>query len=144
MKSAFRLALLATVLVTLSSFAFAASARLNFVLILADDLGWTDLHCYGGDLYQTRTSIASRARDEVHAELLRLHGLFPHSGGLLTGKYPARLHLTDWIPGLPPENPKLPRAGLDQVPAAKRTDHCERLPSGGLCHGQHWQVAPRR
>jgi len=24
-----------------------------------------------------------------------------------TGKYPARLHLTDWIPGLPPENPKL-------------------------------------
>jgi arylsulfatase A-like enzyme len=26
---------------------------------------------------------------------------------LLTGKYPARLHITDWIPGLPPSNPKL-------------------------------------
>ena len=26
---------------------------------------------------------------------------------MLTGKYPARLHITDWIPGLPPQNPKL-------------------------------------
>jgi arylsulfatase A len=25
----------------------------------------------------------------------------------LTGKYPARLHITDWIPGLMPDNPKL-------------------------------------
>ncbi len=26
---------------------------LNFVFILADDLGWTDLSCYGSDLNET-------------------------------------------------------------------------------------------
>jgi arylsulfatase A-like enzyme len=31
----------------------------------------------------------------------------PTRAAILTGKYPARLHVTDWIPGLPPENPKL-------------------------------------
>ena len=31
----------------------------------------------------------------------------PTRAALMTGKYPARLHVTDWIPGLMPENPKL-------------------------------------
>ena len=31
----------------------------------------------------------------------------PTRASLMTGKYPARLHFTDWIPGQPPENPKL-------------------------------------
>jgi arylsulfatase A-like enzyme len=31
----------------------------------------------------------------------------PTRAALLTGKYPARLHITDWIPGLMPDNPKL-------------------------------------
>jgi arylsulfatase A-like enzyme len=31
----------------------------------------------------------------------------PTRAALMTGKYPARLHITDWIPGQPPENPKL-------------------------------------
>lgn len=33
-----------------------AARPLNFVFILADDLGWADLTCYGGDLHETRTS----------------------------------------------------------------------------------------
>ena len=31
----------------------------------------------------------------------------PTRAAIMTGKYPARLHITDWIPGLPPENPRL-------------------------------------
>jgi arylsulfatase A-like enzyme len=31
----------------------------------------------------------------------------PTRAALLTGKYPARLHITDWIPGEMPDNPKL-------------------------------------
>jgi arylsulfatase A-like enzyme len=27
--------------------------RLNVIVILADDLGWTDLACYGSDLHET-------------------------------------------------------------------------------------------
>src|SRR5262245_11758255 len=30
-----------------------ADAKLNVVLILGDDLGWTDLGCFGSDLYRT-------------------------------------------------------------------------------------------
>jgi arylsulfatase A len=82
--------------------------RLNIVLILADDLGWTDLTCFGSDLYET-----------PHLDQLARQGMkftqaysactvcSPTRAALMTGKYPARLHLTDWSPGLMPNNPKL-------------------------------------
>ena len=81
---------------------------LNVVLILADDLGWTDLSCYGSDLYQS-ADIDSLARDGMRftANYSACTVCSPTRAALLTGKYPARLHITDWIPGLPPENPKL-------------------------------------
>ena len=31
----------------------AAGKPLNFVFILADDLGWSDIGCYGADLHET-------------------------------------------------------------------------------------------
>src|SRR4051812_14052183 len=84
------------------------SAAPNFVLILADDLGWTDLACYGSKLYET-PNIDRLARDGVkftqHYSACTVCS--PSRAALLTGKYPARLHVTDWIPGMPPENPKL-------------------------------------
>jgi arylsulfatase A len=82
--------------------------RPNVIVILADDLGWTDLACYGSDLHQT-----------PHLDRLAKNGMrfnqnysactvcSPTRAALLTGKYPARLHITDWIPGLMPDNPKL-------------------------------------
>ena len=82
--------------------------RINVVLILADDLGWTDLACYGSDLYETPHL------DRLAAEGVRFTRNYsactvcsPTRAALLTGKYPARLHITDWIPGLMPDNPKL-------------------------------------
>ena len=84
------------------------SQRPNVVLILADDLGWTDLACYGSDLHET-----------PHLDRLAASGVkftqaysactvcSPTRASILTGKYPARLHLTDWIPGLMPANPKM-------------------------------------
>ena len=80
----------------------------NVVLILADDLGWTDLACFGSDLHET-----------PHLDRLAREGMkftqnysactvcSPTRAALLTGKYPARLHVTDWIPGAMPDNPKL-------------------------------------
>jgi arylsulfatase A-like enzyme len=78
------------------------------VLILADDLGWTDLACYGSDLYET-PHIDQLARDGIKftQNYSACTVCSPTRAALMTGKYPARLHVTDWIPGLMPENPKL-------------------------------------
>ncbi len=103
------LALAVVALVCLASVVSAAApARPNVILILADDLGWTDLACYGSDLHET-----------PHLDRLAQEGMkftqnysactvcSPTRAALMTGKYPACLHITDWIPGLMPDNPKL-------------------------------------
>ena len=86
----------------------AAPAGPNIILILADDLGWTDLSCYGSTFYET-PNIDRLARDGM--KFTQAYSACtvcsPTRAALLTGKYPARLRITDWIPGLPPENPKL-------------------------------------
>jgi arylsulfatase A-like enzyme len=80
----------------------------NVILIVADDLGWSDLACYGSDFYET-PHIDRLARDGMRftANYSACTVCSPTRAALLTGKYPARLHVTDWIPGLPPDNPKL-------------------------------------
>src|ERR1043166_1079971 len=86
----------------------AQEPRPNILLILADDLGWTDLSCYRSDFYET-PHIDRLARDGM--KFTQAYSACtvcsPTRAAILTGKYPARLHVSDWIPGLPPENPKL-------------------------------------
>lgn len=78
----------------------ADATRPNVILILIDDFGWTDLGCYGSKYYRTPHV------DKLAAEGLRFTQAYascpvcsPTRAALLTGKYPARLHLTDYIPG---------------------------------------------
>ena len=115
------------------------------MLIIADDFGWTDLGCYGSDLYES-PHIDRLARDGMRftQNYSACTVCSPTRAALMTGKYPARLHITDWIPGQMPDNPKLHRARLDQVPAAEETTIAEVLARRRLCHGQHRQVAPGR
>src|SRR5688572_23063892 len=82
--------------------------RPNVVVILADDLGWTDLACYGSDLHQT-PHLDRLAKDGMRftQNYSACSVCSPTRAALLTGKYPARLHVTDWIPGAMPDNPKL-------------------------------------
>lgn len=72
----------------------------NVVFILADDLGWSDLGCYGGQFYETPRI------DRLATEGVRFtnayaacHVCSPTRASILTGQYPARLGLTDWLPG---------------------------------------------
>lgn len=72
----------------------------NVVVILVDDLGGTDLGCYGSRFFETPNL------DRLAREGLRFTQAYsactvcsPTRAALLTGKYPARLHVTDWIPG---------------------------------------------
>ena len=86
----------------------AETPRLNVILILADDLGWKDLGCYGSDLYQS-PNVDKLARDGMRftQAYSACTVCSPTRTAVMTGKYPARLHITDWIPGQMPENPKL-------------------------------------
>mgnify|MGYP001202382400 CR=1 FL=1 len=72
----------------------------NVLFILADDLGWMDLGCYGSSFYETPNI------DQLSKEGVRFTNAYaacpvssPTRASFQTGKYPARLHLTDYIPG---------------------------------------------
>ena len=80
----------------------------NVIVILADDLGWTDLAAFGSDLHET-PALDQLARDGMKftQNYSACTVCSPTRAALMTGKYPGRLHITDWIPGLMPGNPKL-------------------------------------
>lgn len=72
---------------------------MNIVLFLIDDLGWMDLGCQGSDYYKTPHI------DKLAREGARFTNAYaacavcsPTRAAILTGKYPARLLLTDWLP----------------------------------------------
>lgn len=80
-----------------------AKKPLNFVFILADDLGWTDLSCYGSDLNET-PNLDRLAKDGVRFTdaYAACPVCSPTRASIMTGKYPARLHLTNYLPGAHP------------------------------------------
>jgi len=79
----------------------------NFVFILADDLGFSQLGCYGSGFYETPNL------DRLAGEGMRFTDAYaacpvcsPTRASIMTGKYPARLHITDFIPGGEPRDRK--------------------------------------
>jgi arylsulfatase A len=74
--------------------------RPNIVFILADDLGYSDLACYGNRFNET-PHIDSLARQGMR--FLQAYSsspvCSPSRAGILTGKHPARLHLTNFLVG---------------------------------------------
>jgi arylsulfatase A len=71
----------------------------NIILFLIDDLGWKDLGCQGSTYYQT-PHIDQLARNGVRFTdaYAACAVCSPTRAAVLTGKYPARLLLTDWLP----------------------------------------------
>ncbi|MEM7655900.1 MAG: sulfatase [Bacteroidota bacterium] len=72
----------------------------NFVFFLVDDMGWADLGCYGSTFYETPNI------DRLAAEGIRFTQAYaacpvcsPTRASIMSGKYPARTGVTDWIPG---------------------------------------------
>jgi arylsulfatase A-like enzyme len=77
----------------------AAETQHNIVLFLIDDLGWKDLGCQGSAYYQTPNI------DRLAKEGVRFTDAYaacavcsPTRAAVLTGKFPARLLLTNWLP----------------------------------------------
>jgi len=76
-----------------------AAVQPNIVLFLIDDLGWKDVGCYGSNYYKTPNI------DRLAARGVRFTNGYaacavcsPTRAAILTGKYPARLMLTEWLP----------------------------------------------
>jgi len=91
----------------LTSFCISASALAaeqpqwpNIIVILADDLGWMDLGCYGSKVFETPQL------DRLAAGGMRFTSAYaagcvcsPTRASIMSGKYPARLDLTIWLGG---------------------------------------------
>ncbi len=91
---------LALALLSVTAAVAAPSRPPNVILVLIDDLGWRDLGSYGSTLHET-PNLDRFARESVRFTdaYAACHVCSPTRASILTGKYPARLHLTDWLPG---------------------------------------------
>jgi arylsulfatase A-like enzyme len=103
----------------------------NFLFILVDDLGWRDLGCTGSSFYETPHI------DRLASESVRFTSAYaacpvcsPTRASILTGKFPARLHTTDYFGAPQPdtvsghwtrEKPLLPARYVDHLPLEEVT-----------------------
>jgi len=72
----------------------------NIIIFMVDDLGWTDLGSYGSEFYETPTI------DKIASNGVRFTNAYsassvcsPTRAAIMTGKYPAKTTITDWIEG---------------------------------------------
>lgn len=103
----------------------------NVIIVLVDDLGWTDLGCYGSDFHETphidRLAVEGMLFREAYAAASVCS---PTRAALLTGRHPARLGITDWIRArfqggvLPPDGV----APEGYAPKGNRALECPRNP----------------
>ncbi len=74
----------------------------NILFILCDDLGINDLHCYGRkDHHTPNLDKLARQGTRFTSAYCAQPVCSPSRAALLTGKCPARLHLTTFLPGRP-------------------------------------------
>ena len=104
----------------------------NVVFILVDDLGWNDLGYSGSKFYETPNI------DALSSESFQFTNAYsaspvcsPTRASIMTGKHPARVNITDWIPGVDPKNKLLlgPK-DLDYLPLEEITI-AEKLKESG-------------
>ncbi len=93
----------------------------NFVFFLIDDLGWADIGCYGSKFYETPNI------DRLAGQGMKFTDAYaacpvcsPTRASIMTGKYPARIDLTNYLKGK--RKGKLnPAPYIDQMPLEEFT-----------------------
>ncbi len=127
---------LCAVLLWLPVAAVGAEPPVNVVLIVADDLGAMDLACYGSTFHRTPHL------DRLAADGMRFTQAYaacpvcsPSRAAILTGQYPQRFQLTDWLPGRPDRpDQKLKRPPLRQSLPLEAVTIADALkPAGYVC-----------
>ena len=93
------------IFIVLILFSCNSEKKYNLLFILVDDLGWTDVSYNYSDFYETshidKLSETSMLFDNAYAASSVCS---PTRAAIMTGKHPARVNITDWIPGLDPKN----------------------------------------
>jgi arylsulfatase A len=75
----------------------------NVVLIMADDLGWKDLHCYGNEKLDTPNIDRLAKQGLLFTDAYSASPVCtPTRAALMTGESPARLNITNHAAGHPP------------------------------------------
>ena len=105
--------------------AHSSAKQPNIVFILADDLGWADLGCYGADLHETPhlDRLAAGALRFTHA-CTPAPVCTPTRASIMCGKHPARLHMTIWREAAadqPADRRLLPPVVEADLPHSERT-----------------------
>ena len=72
--------------------------RKNLVFFLVDDMGYGDLKYLGNKIIESPNIDSFAAEASVFTNAYVCPESSPTRAGLITGKHPARLHLTSWIP----------------------------------------------
>lgn len=97
----------------------------NFVFFLVDDLGYSDVGCYGSAYYETPNI------DRIASEGMKFTQAYagsticsPTRASILTGKYAARLHVTAPIPIISHKR----QAAAGNITPLKDPDYCMNLP----------------
>lgn len=74
--------------------------RMNVIFFLVDDLGYTDLGYSGSSFYETpHIDSFSKVGVRFNQAYAACHVCSPTRASIMSGQYPARLGLTDWLPG---------------------------------------------
>ncbi len=115
----------------------AAAEKLNFVFVLIDDMGWADVGCFGSDFYETPNI------DRLAARGMRFTDGYaacpvcsPTRASIMSGKYPARLKLTNFIAGRRRgKNASVLPADFKLQMDLKEVTIAERLKSAGYATG---------
>jgi len=116
----------------------------NFIVFLVDDLGWADVGCNNPETFYETPNV-----DHLASNGIRFTDAYascpvcsPTRASIMTGKAPARLNITDWIPGSNPKNRKLLGPDdLHNLPSDELTI-AEKLTQHGYttCHVGKWHI----
>lgn len=121
-------------ILTLAAFGLATSvhAKPNILFILADDLGWRDVSCYGSPFCET-PHLDRLAREGLRFTQAYTAGSVcsPTRASIMTGKYPVRTGVTDFIPGMKAEGRKLVTRPTNKELALEEFTIAEALREGG-------------
>jgi len=96
-----------------------AADRPNVVFFLVDDLGWRDLGCFGSSFYDTpHVDGLARSGMRFTNAYAACPVCSPTRASILTGRYPSRTGITDYINAAGGNQPRRWRRNTRLLPAA--------------------------